>query len=163
MVHTCCMFYQLRLHLQIFGFDTSSSFFELTPKNEGFGWVPMVHTCCMFYSSDFTFNFLGLTHSSSFFDVVKMLFFERCLDPENDIPGDMYTFRYPQKKVGRFVVEVTLTPPICVTWGFVPEFGNHPKPVLLQQGKHVGIQILRHTDMICLQCNHDKPWVTSFF
>ena len=75
----------------------------------------MVHTCCMFYSSDFTFKFLGLTHSSSFFDVVKMLFFERCLDPENDIPGYMYTFRYPNQKVGRFVVEVILTPPICVT------------------------------------------------
>ena len=92
-------------------------------------------------SSDFTFKCFGLTHSSSFFDVVKiMLFFERCLDAENDIRGDMYTFRYPKKGWAICWCQSPLLQPICVTWGFVSEFGNPPKPVLLQQGKHVGIQ-----------------------
>ena len=107
---------------------------------DGYLYSPAMNFVC---SSDFTFKCFRLTKfPRHFFDVVKMLFFERCLDPENDIPGDMYTFRYPKKKVGRFVVEVTLnsSADLCHLRSFVSEFGNPPTPAFLQQRKHVGIQ-----------------------
>lgn len=92
-------FWQLRLHLQNFWFDTFLVIFRCG-KNVG--------------------------------DLRE--------GPLHDIPGDMYTFRYPKQRLGDLLLRWPSLQPICVTWGFVSEFGNHPKPVLLQQGKHVGIE-----------------------